>query len=429
MRDDVDSDPSLMHRSRKGPAAVPKASKLDAPAADRRSPAKELLYVAPDDPWARWTNSGISMCLTRGLLERRLLAGAVSRHARFALNLVSPPGEFRWRRRLFNSPLLRRRSPWRDEKTGLIGRLLRRLPEGSSVLYHYIYPEHDDRLPIRRFLLQDIAASQVYDQAAFGHTDISRRDASMAVQRAQNLAADGTIAFSNFVGDAFEADYGIPRERVVAIGCGPILRPSGAPRTDLARYERRRLLFVGRDWERKGGPLLLEAFSMLRQVFSDATLTVVGIRDREIDVPGVQQIPFASGRDLEQLFLEASAFCMPSKCETWGLVFSEAAHLATPIVGFREWAIPDIVLDGITGIIAGRRSAECLAAALVRAFEDPERLQSMGQSSLVYARESLDWPVVLDRLQAAILPSTWTGDAPLPLGAVPESLKSEAVAP
>lgn len=402
----------------------PRAARFDEHASDGRPPARKLFYVAPDDPWARWTNSGISARLTTGLLERHLLAGAISRKARFAMNLTSPPIDSRWWRKLTNSPLFRRRSHWRGENHGAIGRRLRRLPEGTSVLYHYVYPVHDETLPIRRFLLQDLAAGQAHDRAAFGHVDPSRRDADMALQRTQNLAADGTIAFGNFVGEAFEADYGIPRERVTAIGCGPILRPSRPPQTDLDRYRQRRILFVGRDWERKGGPLLLEAFAMMREVHPDARLTVAGVRDREIDAPGVRQIPFATGPDLERLFLEASAFCMPSACETWGLVYSEAAHLATPIVGFREWAIPDIVLDGITGLIAKERSAEGLAASLIEAFEDPEQLQAMGRAALVYARESLDWPVVLDRLQAAVLPDTWTGDSPLPLGAVPESLKS-----
>jgi glycosyltransferase involved in cell wall biosynthesis len=353
----------------------------------------------------------------------------MSRHARFAMNLKSPPPSSRWWDRLMHTRLFRRSSPWGEERAGAIGRILRRLPEGASVLYHDVYPEPDDTLPIRRFLLQEVAAGQAHEHAAYGHTDPSRREADMERQRTQNLAADGTISFGNFVGEAFEADYGIPRSRVTAIGCGPILRPSGLPQTDLARYRRRRLLFVGRDWERKGGPLLLEAFSLLRDVFPDATLTVVGVRDREIDAPGVRQIPFATGRDLERLFLEASAFCMPSECETWGLVYSEAAHLATPIVGFREWALPDIVLDGITGLIAEERSAAGLAASLIEAFEDPEQLQSMGQAALVYARESLDWPVVLDRLQAAMLPETWSGDTPLPLGAVPAALETAPVLP
>lgn len=392
-------------------------------------PAGKVLYVAPDDPWSRWTNSGISACLTRGLLERDLLAGAVSRHARFAMNLTSPPVLSRWRARLLDSAIFRRRSSWRNEHEGAIGRLLRDLPEGGTALYHYVYPERDLRLPIRRFLLQDLAAGQAHDAGAYGHTDDARREANIKLQREQNLAADGTIAFGNFVAEAFETEYGIPRDRVTAIGCGPVLRPSGPPRTELARYRRRRLLFVGRDWERKGGPLLLKAFAMMREVHPDATLTVVGVRDREIDAPGVRQIPFATGRELERLVLESSAFCMPSTCETWGLVYGEAAHLATPIVGFREWALPDIVLDGITGLLTDDRSAEGLADSLVEAFEHPERLQAMGRAARVYARESLDWPVVLDRLEAAMFPETWTGVRPLPLGAVPASLDSPATPP
>lgn len=389
---------------------------------------QKIFYVAPDSPWSRWTNSGITRRLVDGLRERDMLEGAISRHARLPLFLRTPPG--RWMARLLETSLLRRRDAWSDERRGAVGRALRRLPEGSAALYVFIYPEIDERLPIRRFLLQDLPARLAYERQAFGHVgdDPTMVERAMRLQDEKNRAVDGTIAFGNFVGEAFEEDYGIPRSRVTAIGCGPFLRPSRRPVTHEGRYRTRRILFVGRDWERKGGPELLQAFSLVRDALPDSELVIVGVRDREIAAPGVRQIPFAVGSELEELFRSASVFCVPSRCETWGLVYSEAAHFALPIVGFREWAIPDIVIDGVTGLIAPSRTVESLADSLIEALEDPARLRWMGESALLYARESLDWPVVVDRLQAALLPESWEGELPLPLGEVPSVLVERVAA-
>jgi len=52
----------------------------------------------------------------------------------------------------------------------------------------------------------------------------------------------------------------------------------------------------------------------------------------------------------------------------------------------------------------------------------------MGESALLYARESLDWSVVVDRLQAAMLPESWEGELPLPLGEVPSVLVERVAA-
>lgn len=394
-----------------------------------RGTKSRIFYVAPDDPWTRWTNSGISREISVGLRTRGMLAGAVSRHDSIPCFLDRPSPPWRWLRWLRGRRPFHHPQIWADERRSPSRRVLRSLPAGSAVLYHYVYPSVDPSLGLRRFLLQDLVARQAFEQKSFGFTSDDPEDVRRAseLQRRQNLSVDGTISFANFVVDGFEREYGIPRSRVTAIGCGPILRPTMPIRTDESRYASRRILFVGRNWERKGGPELLSALRMVREELPDASLTVIGIRDRRIEEPGVTQIEFAQGAALEEQFRSSSVFCMPSRCETWGLVYSEAAHLGTPIVGFREWALPDVVLDGKTGVLAKNRTVESLAEALLSALRDSSSLRRMGQAAVEYARLSLDWPVVLDRLEAAMFPDDWAGRAPLVLGTTPKSMEFGAV--
>ncbi len=99
------------------------------------------------------------------------------------------------------------------------------------------------------------------------------------------------------------------------------------------------ILFVGRDWERKGGGILYEAFQLVKVRYPNSKLTIVGPDTAPVSGSGIKFEGFlrkdrkSEAIKLAQLFREASVFCMPSICETWGLVYVEAALSELPIVG------------------------------------------------------------------------------------------------
>jgi glycosyltransferase involved in cell wall biosynthesis len=337
------------------------------------------------------------------------------------LNLLA--GKLRTRlQRTFN---LSSEGFWQDERRGCIGRLLRRLPEGTAILYHYVTPRIDPDLNLRRFLFQDITVRQAVDARAYGFDKLSDQECRAAADRQRQSVheVDGVVTFSRFVAEALHADYGLPVSKVFAIGAGPIRRPFADVSTTLDRYRSRRVLFVGRAWERKGGPLLVEAFRLVKAELPDATLTIVSSGAPRINEPGITSIGFASNEQLQQLYASSSVFCMPSVCETWGLVYGEAMHAGLAVVGTNEWAMRDIVVDGVTGQLAPNRSPLALAKALVSSLRDPIVLQRMAIAGNTYAREVLDWPVVIDRLVSAMIPGVVVArDQSPPLGEIPAAL-------
>jgi len=385
----------------------------------------KMFYVAPDDPWTRWTNSGVSRAISMGFRRRNLLGAAMSARDRVGIGLRGRsvrmqslldvagrlPG---WKRR----PDRR----WRDERGGFIGRVLRRADPGDVVLYHYLYPAKDPRLPIRRFLLQDLTVGLGVKGGGFGFADMAIPQIEEERRRQQDAihAADGVISFASFVRDAMASDYGYPAEKVTAMGCGPILPPPPLIELSPHRYRSKRILFVGRDWLRKGGPELLEAFRLVRARDPLAKLVLVSSRLPDLEEPGLECHRFVSDSMLRSLYSSASVFCMPSRCETWGLVYCEAARHGTPIVGFREWALPDIVVPGRTGFLAGDRTVESLAVALEEALADPVVLQRMGADAAQYVNKVLSWDAVLDRAIAAMLPGSVDARSILPLGRMPD---------
>lgn len=142
---------------------------------------------------------------------------------------------------------------------------------------------------------------------------------------------------SDWVANSAVADYGIPQSHVSVVGIGA---NNEIPVTDFGRIVDDRLksirggvrtLFVGVDWERKGGVEALETLRLLRSAGIEATLDIVGCSPQ---IPGdlsgcVIVHGFLSKEDpderrqLEDLYRFSHFFLLPTKAECVGSVVSE----------------------------------------------------------------------------------------------------------
>jgi starch synthase len=388
-----------------------------------------ILFVSASDPWSAWSWSGVNLGICRELRARGLLNGAISPSEWTARHLRRPAWLYGLEHRLLGR-LGVSKKPWRSEREGLIGRILRRLAPGSVVIYQCLTPEADPSLPLRRFRFMDISVCDAVRTGSYGHEGFSQAQLQEKIEEEKRSLrwCDGVLALSTCAADAISRDLQYPRELITPIGAGPALEMQQDAKTDLQRYAARRILFVGRQWERKGGPLLLEAFKRVRGVFPDVTLTIVGT-PQSPGGGGVKWVPALNKgnplerRQLQELFLSASLFCMPSLCECWGLVYVEAAQAGLPIVGFDDWAMPDIVEDGVIGSLTANRTSEGLAQAMIELLKDPAKMRRFGQAAQQRVRDVLGWDHVVDRLLLRVLPEALEGR-----GLVPLRSKSQAAA-
>ncbi len=151
------------------------------------------------------------------------------------------------------------------------------------------------------------------------------------------------------------------------------------------------ILAVGR-WDSaekyKGADTLITALPPLLKTAPDASLVLVGEGD---DRPRLEQLAsdlgvsehthFLHGLTPEQLFAcysKCDVFALPSGGEGFGLVFLEAMALAKPVIGGAHGGIPDIVEDGITGLLVPHGDIERLAQALESLLSNPSRAREMG---------------------------------------------------
>jgi glycosyltransferase involved in cell wall biosynthesis len=215
-----------------------------------------------------------------------------------------------------------------------------------------------------------------------GASRLPRKELDGVLHRERRVydAADRIWTMSDALARSFREDFKQPPEKMATIYAGannppsPIRVPGAAPR----------ILFVGKDHERKGSATLLEAFDLVRRAVPDAELHLVGGIPPDSARPGVithgiiSRATVDGQRSLDQLFGSARVFCMPSRYEPFGIAFVEAMLAGLPCVGTRAWAMPEIIEDGETGWLVPDGSISELASVLITALRDPASSARMG---------------------------------------------------
>lgn len=190
------------------------------------------------------------------------------------------------------------------------------------------------------------------------------------------------------------------RTTVIPYGCN-LLDPPARDATLRRNLETGacRLLFIGRDWNRKGGPLVLETLRILRDQDIDASLTVVGTTPPQTDLP-VETIGFLNqqvAEDLDRyrsLWREATFLFMPSRAETFGAVYAEAAANGVPSIALDIGGVGDAVVDGENGRLLPRDSdAEACARTISAMLDAPDAYERLVRNSRDRYETTLNWNV------------------------------------
>lgn len=244
------------------------------------------------------------------------------------------------------------------------------------------------------------------DIGSLTHAEIeSVRRREAAVYR----GASHIFTMSACVGASFVESYGIPAERVTPVHAGPNLDLTRIPESRGPRGDHPpTVLFIGRQFERKGGDLLLRAFARVRRALPEAELLIIGPPEIPGDHAGVTSLGFVSKdrpggwEAIAEAYRRADVFCLPTRFEPFGIVFVEAMHFGVPCVGPDAWAVPEIIDDGRTGLTVRPDDELDLAEKLVTLLRDPALSARMGAASRVRARELFTWEAVGRKMEAGL---------------------------
>jgi glycosyltransferase involved in cell wall biosynthesis len=225
------------------------------------------------------------------------------------------------------------------------------------------------------------------------------REELLRLERSMYAEAAHLFVMGEPARDSLGADYGVEGTRMSVVGGG---LPYDDPPTPEQLTDEPSILFIGRDFERKGGRVLLEAFDLVRRQVPGATLRIVGT-SRKFGVPGVTGHGKVRDRqELAHLYRRARAFCLPSLYEPYGLVLIEAMAHGIPCVGSAVQSIPEILDQGGAGLVVPPGDVTELAEALIRLLTDDELAGSLAANGPRWVAECLTWDHVAARIAAAL---------------------------
>jgi len=241
---------------------------------------------------------------------------------------------------------------------------------------------------------------------SFGSYIAASRMIDPLIERAERSVFQQTDLLlwpSEWLRDRAQDRYALQPEQSVVVPWGAnIDRPDGAPDAATLSVTRPlQILFVGRDWIAKGGPLVVQTLALLREEGIDARLTVVGCQPPEAaltllggTVTVYRSLDKANPKQLAQFqsLLRRSHFMMMASMESWGFAFCEASAYGLPSLCLRAGGVP--VSDAINGhaLPIGAEAAE-FAAILRDYLGRPAAYQRLRQTSRQQYDSVLNWDV------------------------------------
>ena len=255
--------------------------------------------------------------------------------------------------------------------------------EGLGLLF-----EQWSRVPVVVRMYTSSAETQKLD----GLPDLRWYRWNVRRERWQARLAHALVTHSDAHRRVMAAETRIPAERIRLIPLGieaaPDFvrppRPAGPPT----------VVYLGRLEHRKGTMDLLDAIPRVLSVVPDARFVLIG-GDRPHAPGGQTHAGYVAGlpatvrervtltgplpaAEVDRRLQTADLFVAPSRYESFGLIFLEAMRWGTPVVGTTAGGIPEVVEDGVSGVLVRPGMAGELAAAIIDLLRDPGRRAALG---------------------------------------------------
>jgi glycosyltransferase involved in cell wall biosynthesis len=213
------------------------------------------------------------------------------------------------------------------------------------------------------------------------------------LNRAAFGAAAALVTWSDWAKRSLVTDYGVPDEKVTVLAPGAARQffTIGAERDRPAPSGRAlRLLFVGGDFVRKGGPLLLEAVRSMnvREQVELHVVTQHAVPER----PGliVHRGVLPNSPTMYRLFRDADAFVLPSRGECLSVVLMEAGAAGLPIVATDVGALREAARNGENALLVRAGDVGALRGALEAIVDDQALRVRLGSAAHAIALEKFD---------------------------------------
>jgi glycosyltransferase involved in cell wall biosynthesis len=280
-------------------------------------------------------------------------------------------------------------------------------------------------VPINTFVRPEVpvftyldATKRSWTRAYHGLATLCRRSRGQLDHIDRVGLANNRLSFfsSDWAADEARRDYGASAERTPVVPFGANLtqapKPSEVEAGILGRpRDHFRCLFLGKEWERKGGPDALAVVRELRTRGLDATLDIVGCTPELAaeHQPFVRRHGFVDHSTLQgrkmfrDLLAQTHVLLFFSRAEAYGIALCEAAAFGVPALASRVGGIPTIIRHGANGWLTSAPVRPDLAAnELENIFRSPGEYHRVAFAAREHFETRLNWRTAGDSLRSHI---------------------------
>ena len=246
-----------------------------------------------------------------------------------------------------------------------------------------------------------------------GLSPATLRNGDNMEQRALTRCAKA-IFTSDWAAQSALKDYAADPQKIEVIPFGANIE-SSRTQADIATvlgnksFDTCKLLFVGVDWQRKGGDRALEVAQMLNLRGLPTELHVVGCAPPSPTPDFVVRHGFVSKKTsdgavlFDRLLMESHFMLVPSLAECYGLVFAEASSFGLPSLATRVGGIPTVVVDGVNGYTLDLTAPASAYCDLIETlFRNKDAYNRMALACFREYSERINWDVAGERIRSTI---------------------------
>jgi glycosyltransferase involved in cell wall biosynthesis len=249
------------------------------------------------------------------------------------------------------------------------------------------------------------ATHALLEKSYYGVYDFLSEEEAAFQHRADRAAIHSLHACfsSTWAMESAVRDYGGRVENLSVISWGCNLPHVSRKQARLIGGDTRcRLLFVGAQWKRKGGDVVLETARLLQQRGVPVSVDLVGVAPDDafpesVDVTYHGRLNKDDPVELErmlELYRNATFFCLPTKQDCTPMVFAEANMLGTPAVTCDTGGVSSVVRHGKNGLVLpGTATASDYADAIQALWGDSNGYGALRRSSRTEYEERLNWKI------------------------------------
>ena len=293
------------------------------------------------------------------------------------------------------------------------------LKHGTKILNHtsqckdlpcIVFSEFNSNFASNFYCYQDLSVDFVLRDTNYAQMRSSKFVSKSQANRKRKEAlifyknCAGIFTMSNWLREDLIKNTGIDANKVHHVGGGCNVDIS---KINYKQKEGNKFIFVGRDWARKNGELVVEAFKSLalRLPQYNAQLYIAGPSSCPQSIQGNNNIHFLGNLSADELYKYYNLcdyFVMPSNFEAYGLVFGEALSFGLPCIGKNCYAMPEFIKDGKNGYLIQNSDAQELTVKMERLLVDGASMAKEVQNNRESYISLYSWDSVASKITEII---------------------------